>query len=1035
MANFLVEISGPGGQPLSDADTAVLRRALLDHGALTADPAPQARFADPVTLLAVGTAAIQTAAAVADVISFLQGWREKRRRQGQEVSVQVAGAELPEEPVSAQAPLVAQLLREAGASSRRRYALIVAVNSYDDPGLQALRSPATDAEALGTVLRDPAIGGYDVSVVTDADERTVRRRIGAFFADRDPDDLLLLHFSCHGVKDRQNRLHLAAADTELRALGATSIPASFLDSQMAQTAARRVVLVLDCCFSGAYARDMAARADRSVNIDEEFGHSGRVVLTASSATEYAFEGTSTVGTETPQPSVFTSALVSGLRDGTADLDGDGEISIDDWYTYAFRAVTSRGAGQAPTKSSTAVSGNFVIAQSVRGAALPLHIREDLDSDRVPLRLAAIEQLAVLLTRPGPLRLAARTALETTVTEDDSARVRNAAAAALAAAPTLPTNPSPAPAPSASPAATSPATAQSLSPSTSPAAAQDAEASPTPATLTTVPAQRDPSLTSATEPGAPAASDLASAPARLVPEPANAYPATVSPATADAQASPAAAGGAQPANPAPALERPQEPRPGLGAQSLAAAGQSEPARSGDVVGSRAGSVGTRMIGILAFIGVLLQFVGGVDYRSGGDTLRALDIAMLVLLALGGLWLAAMPGRAAPGMAILAGLSPWLVTVPTDIAGGFLHPSGENGAWAGITGSILQLLALTGLVVLLVSRQRAGLRTVAASALMIGAAVVADYGFSYQLSLMSTVTSLAFAGLAAFALTGPLARWSLAAYGAGALFTFGANAEALSYSAEYTVPAFVIISFLAFTAAAIIIGLTAQPPQPEQPTAPPWTAVAVGLAVLGALLWVFGFDLENLHEYSYVWPFRFSAILAPVLVACILRTRATLAFGAAAASWAFGSFLFDVVNGFNDGIRFQQLLFAVAGLPLLIALWRAATGRLPVALGAGGIALGTGLVFSTFQAGLDLAATGALVGSLAALPALLIAWRAGALAPALLGLTVGTAPALAWVIAAPSSLDYVFSLITLALLAAVAVFVAVTGSREKAAEKAA
>jgi hypothetical protein len=63
-----------------------------------------------------------------------------------------------------------------------------------------------------------------------------------------------------------------------------------------------------------------------------------VVLTASSATEYSFE---TPTSEQPSQessapgSVFTAALIAGLRDGDADADGNGFITVDEAYTYAY----------------------------------------------------------------------------------------------------------------------------------------------------------------------------------------------------------------------------------------------------------------------------------------------------------------------------------------------------------------------------------------------------------------------------------------------------------------------------------------------------------------------------------------------------------------------------------------------------------------------------------------------------------------------------------------------------------------------------
>ena len=68
-----------------------------------------------------------------------------------------------------------------------REALIIANSHYDDHGLAQLRSPGHDADALVRVLGDAAIGGFRVDLLADADERTIRRRVAAFFANRSRD--------------------------------------------------------------------------------------------------------------------------------------------------------------------------------------------------------------------------------------------------------------------------------------------------------------------------------------------------------------------------------------------------------------------------------------------------------------------------------------------------------------------------------------------------------------------------------------------------------------------------------------------------------------------------------------------------------------------------------------------------------------------------------------------------------------------------------------------------------------------------------
>ena len=141
-----------------------------------------------------------------------------------------------------------------------RYALIVASDDYTDPGLRRLRAPASDAEALAAVLRNPGIGGFEVRTLLNEPAHEISLAVEEFFADRRPDDLLLLHFSCHGVKDEGGELYFAATNTRLRRLDATAVPAEFVNRRMSRSRSRRVVLLLDCCYAGAFERGMTPRA-------------------------------------------------------------------------------------------------------------------------------------------------------------------------------------------------------------------------------------------------------------------------------------------------------------------------------------------------------------------------------------------------------------------------------------------------------------------------------------------------------------------------------------------------------------------------------------------------------------------------------------------------------------------------------------------------------------------------------------------------------------------------------------------------------
>ena len=128
-----------------------------------------------------------------------------------------------------------------------RSALIVASDAYTDPGLRRLRAPASDAQALAAVLQDPEIGGFQVRTLLNEPAHVVNLAVEEFFTDRRPDDLLLVHFSCHGIKDEGGELHFAMANTLLRRLGSTAVAAEFVLQELRQLC-RKLFLALDAPF-------------------------------------------------------------------------------------------------------------------------------------------------------------------------------------------------------------------------------------------------------------------------------------------------------------------------------------------------------------------------------------------------------------------------------------------------------------------------------------------------------------------------------------------------------------------------------------------------------------------------------------------------------------------------------------------------------------------------------------------------------------------------------------------------------------------
>jgi DivIVA domain-containing protein len=319
-----------------------------------------------------------------------------------------------------------------------RFALIVASSEYEDERLRRLRAPAADAHSLSEVLHAPDIGGYRLESLINQPAYAVSERIEGFFKDRLPDHQLLLYFSCHGVKNDRGRLYFTAPNTKLTRLASTGISSDFVAEQLYECRARRIILILDCCYSGAFTRGMMRRAGEEVTVDNLIGK-GRAILVASSAMEYAFEidGTDIEGEGIT--SVFTRAIVHGLTTGEADRDDDGLVSVDDLYDHVLNNVHQLTPNQTPGKFVDTY-GMIVVARSVMNkfgfGLLSPEMRSALSSPLVGVRKGTVEELEPLLNDDNQdVRRAARTAL-LQLSNDESARVATAASAALIGSPPI-----------------------------------------------------------------------------------------------------------------------------------------------------------------------------------------------------------------------------------------------------------------------------------------------------------------------------------------------------------------------------------------------------------------------------------------------------------------------------------------------------------------------------------------------------------------------------------------------------------------------
>lgn len=287
----------------------------------------------------------------------------------------------------------------------QRKALIIACDAYEHDGLRSLLAPAADAAALSRVLGDPQIGAFDVQVMHNESAHVVQGQVEDIFSEGSADDVLLLHFSCHGLKNEAGELFFAASNTRPNRLGSTAVSADFVQRCMRASRSRSIVLLLDCCYGGAFAQGVAVRASGDAHVLDSFpsgklgGGRGRAVITASNSFEYAFEDNELTASGTQRPSVFTSAVVEGLATGDADHDEDGWVSLNELYDYVFDRVRAQNPHQTPSRD-VEMQGEFYLARSRRRRIRALPIPADLEAARrdpnMYSRIGAVSELRTRL---------------------------------------------------------------------------------------------------------------------------------------------------------------------------------------------------------------------------------------------------------------------------------------------------------------------------------------------------------------------------------------------------------------------------------------------------------------------------------------------------------------------------------------------------------------------------------------------------------------------------------------------------------------
>jgi len=273
----------------------------------------------------------------------------------------------------------------------QRYALIVGAN-FGGADRPLLKYGISDAERFARVMVD--LGGVSPEHSTLLKQPKLRDLLDGL-------DLLTKRVTdaarVSGANARTEVVvyYSGHADEKGLLLGEDRYSYHSLRDRLDQIPADVRIAVLDACASGAFTRIKGGKKRPPFLVDQSTSTKGHAFLTSSAATEVAQES------DRIRASYFTHYLVSGLR-GAADSSGDGRITLNEAYQFAFsetlgRTVDSKGGVQHPSYDINMSGTGDVVMTDVRQLSATLVLAEDVDG-RFFVRNAA-QELIVEVYKP------------------------------------------------------------------------------------------------------------------------------------------------------------------------------------------------------------------------------------------------------------------------------------------------------------------------------------------------------------------------------------------------------------------------------------------------------------------------------------------------------------------------------------------------------------------------------------------------------------------------------------------------------------
>jgi len=220
----------------------------------------------------------------------------------------------------------------------------VGIDHFASKDVPALVNAAADARSLAEIMQSDSkhkvFDRIDATVLTDdkASLAAIEQALDDLAARATPDDIAFVFLAGHGV-DLDGKYYFLPQDLpdlSPATIRERALTQEALASRLGKLATARATIVLDTCYSGAFAvEDSITRETRDETMGKQISHeTGRFILAGSASQEEALDGVDGHG-------VFTEVLLRGLA-GKADSElrgnRDGKVSVYELGEFAKAQV-------------------------------------------------------------------------------------------------------------------------------------------------------------------------------------------------------------------------------------------------------------------------------------------------------------------------------------------------------------------------------------------------------------------------------------------------------------------------------------------------------------------------------------------------------------------------------------------------------------------------------------------------------------------------------------------------------------------------